>query len=432
MSDDQSGLARVMKPLDDAMDDLRACYVDLHRHPELSFQETRTAGIVADRLTTSGYEVASGVGGTGVVGVLRNGDGPTVALRADMDALPVQEQTGLPYASDVTAKDPEGNEVPVMHACGHDAHTTCMVGAADLLARARDEWAGTLLWFAQPAEERIAGARDMLTDGLYDRFGTPGVVLGQHVGALPAGMVFHRPGPMMAATLSLDVTITGRGGHGSRPESTVDPIVVGAFMVSRLQTIVSREIEPVQPAVVTVGQFHAGTKSNIIPDRAKFSINIRSYDDKVQRRVIDAIERIVRAEADAAGCPEPPQIVRYDGGPVTSNDAAVVDEVKQAHLDWFGPERVMDLPEPIMGSEDFGLFAHPDGDPTTPRTVPTAFWFWGGAGADQLANAPGDDMMEKIKSLPSNHHPGFMVDPEPTLRSGVEALTVAALAYLRN
>jgi amidohydrolase len=412
------------------MPDLIECYVDLHRHPELSTQEHRTAAIVAERLTRSGYEVTPGVGGTGVVGVLRHGDGPTVALRADMDALPVREQTGLPYASEVVAKDAEGRDVPVMHACGHDAHTTSLVGAADLLARGRDAWRGTLVWIVQPAEETIAGARLMLRDGLYERFGTPAVVLGQHVGPFPAGMVFHRPGPMMAATQSVDVTIFGRGGHGSRPETTVDPVVVGAYVVTRLQTIVSREIEPLQPAVVTVGEFHAGTKANVIPDQARLAINIRAFDDKVQRRVVAAIERIVRAEAEAARCPQPPEIRRSYGGPVTSNDAAVVDRVKAAHLAWFGPKRVMDMPVPAMGSEDFGLFAHADGSSESPRTVPTGFWFWGGASADQMAGAEGETILEKIGSLPSNHHPGFMVDPEPTIRTGVEALTVAALAYL--
>jgi hippurate hydrolase len=233
----------------------------------------------------------------------------------------------------------------------------------------------------------------------------------------------------MAATLSLDVTLFGRGGHGSRPETTVDPVVLGAFVVTRLQTIVGREIEPLQPAVVTVGEFHAGTKSNVIPDEARLSINIRSFDDSVQRHIVSAIERIVHAEAEAARCPRPPQIVPSHGGPVLSNDGSVVDRVKAAHLDYFGSGRVVDLPKPVMGSEDFGLFAHPDGDTDSPAAVPTGFWFWGGASAEQIAAAAGDNILEKIAALPSNHHPGFMVDPEPTIRSGVEALTVAALVF---
>jgi amidohydrolase len=426
----KAAAGEVLGPLAPALPALRECYIDLHRHPELSGQEVRTAGIVADRLRSSGYEVTTDVGGTGVVGVLRNGDGPTVAVRGDMDALPVREQTGLPYASQVIAKDPHGREVPVMHACGHDAHTTCLVGSADLLAGARDAWSGTLVWLAQPAEETITGAQAMLRDGLYERFGTPDVVLGQHVAPFPAGMVFHRPGSMMAATMSLEVVITGRGGHGSRPETTVDPVVVGAYIVTRLQTIVAREIEPFEPAVVTVGEFHAGTKSNVIPDEARLSINIRSFDDDVQHHLITAIERIVNAEADAARCPTRPVITRAYGGPVTNNDDSVIERVKSAHLAWFGEDRVKDMPRPAMGSEDFGLFAHPDGDPESPPAIPTGFWFWGGAGEEQLAAAPGKTLTQKALHLPSNHHPGFMVDPDPTLRSGVEALTVAALAYL--
>ena len=420
----------VLAPLGADLPGLRQCYIDLHRHPELSGQEIRTAGIVADRLQASGYEVTGGIGGTGVVAILRNGNGPTVALRGDMDALPVREQTGLPYASEVVARDQRGRDVPVMHACGHDAHTTCLIGVADLLARRRDWWAGTVMFLAQPAEETISGARSMLEDGLYDRFGIPGVVLGQHVAPFPAGMVFHRPGSMMAATLSLDVTITGRGGHGSRPETTIDPVVVGAYIVTRLQTIVSREIEPFEPAVVTVGEFHAGTKSNVIPDEAHLAINIRSFDDDVQRHLVSAIERIVTAEAEAARCPSPPVLTRSYGGPVTTNDGDVIDRVRSAHEAWFGEERVKEMPKPAMGSEDFGLFAHLDGDPDSEPVIPTGFWFWGGAGADQLAAAPGETLAEKARSLPGNHHPGFRIDPDPTLRSGIEAMTVAALAYL--
>jgi amidohydrolase len=420
----------VLAPLDGQLDWLRECYVDLHRHPELSEHELRTAGIAAERVARSGYEVTTGVGGTGVVGVLRNGEGPTVALRADMDALPVTEQTGLPYASEVVTKDDRGRDVGVMHACGHDVHTACLLGAADMLARGRNAWSGTLLLLFQPAEETMTGAQLMLRDDLYRRFGTPDVVLAQHVGPFPVGIVFHRPGPLLAATLSLDVRIFGHGGHGSRPETTVDPLVIGAFIVTRLQTIVSREVEPAQPAVVTVGEFHAGTKSNVIPDEAHLAINIRSFDDGVQAQIVAAIERIVRHEAEAGRSPRPPEITRSYGGPVMSNAPAVIDRVKAAHLAYFGPKRLRDLAYPAMASEDFGLFARPDGDPASPPTIPTGFWFWGGAGPDQLAGLPGDTLAEKLKALPANHHPAFHVDPEPTLRSGVEAITVGALSYL--
>lgn len=420
----------VLAPLAAELAALRDTYVDFHRHPELSGAEIRTSGIVAERLTASGYEVTAGVGGTGVVGVLSNGDGPTIALRADMDALPVTEATGLDYASTVVATDDRGNDVGVMHACGHDAHTTCLIGAADLLARERDAWSGTIMWLAQPGEETLDGAQRMLRDGLYDRFGRPDVVLGQHVGPMPVGLVLHRAGPMMAASLSLDVRIVGRGGHGSRPETTVDPIVVASFIVARLQTIVSREVDPQSPAVVTVGEFHAGTRSNIIPPDARLSLNIRSFDDRVQADVVAAIERIIRAECEAARCPEPPQITRLQGGPVTSNVDEVTARVQAAHTAWFGAQRVMEMPKPVMGSEDFGLFAHLDGDPASPKEIPTAFWFWGGASNEQIAAAPGETVFDKIAALPSNHHPGFMVDPDPTITCGVESLTVAALEYL--
>ncbi len=420
----------VLAPLDQDLPALRERYIDLHRHPELSFQEVRTAGIVADALTASGYEVTPSVGRTGVVGILRNGDGPTVALRADMDALPVKEETGLDYASEVTATDETGREVGVMHACGHDAHTTCMIGAADLLARSRDAWSGTVMWLAQPAEELIAGARSMLRDGLYDRFGTPDIVLGQHVAPSPAGLVLHRPGPMMAATLVINIRVVGRGGHGSRPETTVDPIVVGAFIVARLQTIVARELDPTHPAVVTVGEFHAGTRPNIIPGDARLSVNIRSFDDRVQAKAVAAIKRIVIAEAEAAGCPEPPEIELHHNGPVTANEVEVVARLRAAHEAYFGEGLVIDLPRPVMGSEDFGLFGRPDGDATVASTIPTGFWLWGGAGQAQIEAQPGENVFEKIAALPSNHHPGFMVDPDPTIKTGVEALTVAALAYL--
>ena len=270
----------------------------------------------------------------------------------------------------------------------------------------------------------------MLRDGLYDRFGTPDVVLGQHVGPLPAGMVFHRPGPMMAATLSLDVAIFGRGGHGSRPETTVDPVVVGAYIVTRLQTIVSREIEPLQPAVVTVGEFHAGTKANVIPDEARLAINIRSFDDRVQRHVVSAIERIVQCRSRSGSLSRPPDITRSDGGPVTATTAR-----------WSSGSRLRTSPGSAQAGHGHaccrrwaartsGCSPTPTAIPRRRATIPTGFWFWGGASDEQIAAAPGQTMLEKIASLPSNHHPGFMVDPEPTLRTGVEALTVAALAYL--
>ncbi|WP_312875804.1 amidohydrolase [Arthrobacter terrae] len=246
---------------------LAEVYQDLHRNPELSFQETRTAGIIAERLRHLGYETTTGVGGTGVVGLLRNGDGPTALLRADMDALPVLEKTGLAYASTVTGKAPGGNDVPVMHACGHDVHVTCLLGAAGVLAAERASWAGTLMLVFQPAEELAGGAQAMIDDGLFGRFGAPDVVLGQHVAPFPAGMLAAQPGVAFAAADSLTIRLIGRGAHGSRPETSVDPIVLAAATVLRLQTIVSREVAGSEAAVLTIGAIRAGTAGNIIPKR---------------------------------------------------------------------------------------------------------------------------------------------------------------------
>jgi hippurate hydrolase len=283
-------------------------YRDLHRNPELSLQEFRTAQRVAEAMRPLGFEVTTGVGGTGVVGVLRNGDGPVVLLRADFDALPVQEKTGLPYASTVRGQDQSGADVPVMHACGHDMHATCLVGAATLLANSAAEWSGTVVAVFQPAEELACGARNMVADGLFERFPVPAVVLAQHVGPLPAGTIGYGLGPVMAGMDGVQVTLHGRGGHGSRPEATIDPVLMAANVVTRLQSIVSREVPPGETAVVTVGRLQAGTKDNIIPDSAELGINIRTYDEKIRNLVRASIERIVRAEATASGAEREPDI----------------------------------------------------------------------------------------------------------------------------
>jgi amidohydrolase len=296
----------VLHGLDDAVGDLEALYKDIHSHPELSLQETRTAGLAAERLKAAGFAVTERVGGTGVVGVLRNGDGPTVMLRADMDALPVKEATGLPYASTVTATDADGHETPVMHACGHDIHVTWLAGAGALLARAREAWQGTLMAVFQPAEEIAAGARAMIDDGLFARFPKPDVILGQHVMPLSAGIVASRSGVITSAGDSLQIRLFGRGAHGSMPQASVDPVVMAAATVLRLQTIVSREVAPADAAVVTVGALQAGTKENVIPDEAVIKLNVRTFDAAVRRRVLAAIERIVNAESQAAGAPTTP------------------------------------------------------------------------------------------------------------------------------
>ncbi|ASU85371.1 peptidase M20 [Nocardiopsis gilva YIM 90087] len=416
----------VMRLVDEIFPLVEGFYVDLHKNPELSHAEYRTANSVAEWLTRTGFEVHTGVGGTGVVGILRNGDGPTVMLRADMDALPMEEKTGLPYASTARGTDAEGGEVPIMHACGHDAHTACLVGAADLLAEARDHWRGTLMVVAQPAEETIEGAAAMVADGLYPRFGRPDVVLGQHIGPQPAGMVTHREGVLMAASEATSVRVFGSGGHASRPDATVDPVVIAANIITRLQTVVAREISPSEMAVVTVGMVRAGTKSNIIPDEAYLEINTRALNTLVADRLRTAIERIVRAEAAASGAPREPEITVMQQAGVTANDPDHTHDVAAAHRAYFGDGYVIDLPEPVTGSEDFGVF----GLPGDPDPIPYVYWFVGATPHDVWAAAPGDTPYEKLAGVPSNHSPFFAPDREPTLRAGLAALTIGALTYL--
>jgi amidohydrolase len=308
--------------------------------------------------------VTEGVGGTGVVGLLRNGDGPTVMLRADMDALPVREATGLPYASTATATGPDGRETPVMHACGHDMHVTWLAGATSLLARCPDAWQGTVLAVFQPAEETAEGAQAMIDDGLFDRFPRPDVILGQHVMPAPAGRISLRTGTTQAAADSLDVRLFGRGAHGSMPESSVDPVVMAAATVLRLQSIVSRELAASQSAVVTVGALQAGSRANIIPDDALLKINVRSFDEDVRRHVLAAIERIVMAEAAASAAPRPPVITTTEHYPLTVNDPDRTQRVAAALRDCFGTDRVHELAAPISASEDFGSFGSEWGVPS--------------------------------------------------------------------
>lgn len=395
-------------------------YEDLHRHPELSFQEERTAGIVAEHLAAMGYEVATGIGATGVVGVLRNGDGPTVLLRADMDALPVEEKTGLPYASTQRALDPEGREVAVAHACGHDVHVTCLLAACEALAADRS-WSGTLLAVFQPAEELGQGAKAMVADGLYERFGTPIVVLGQHVAPLPAGMLGIHAGPMYSALDGLRIVLHGHGGHGSMPNATVDPIVMAASTVMRLQTVVSREVPPSEFAVVTVGTLHAGTKANIIPDDAELQVNVRSYKESVRAKVLAAIERIVRGEAAAAGADREPLIEHVEALDSVVNDPDAVERTRAAL------EGACDLlvdPGAVPGSEDVGWFA-------TAAGAPCVYWVLGGADPAHFAGLTSlDEFVDRVGSLPANHSPLYAPVPEPTLSIGTAALVAAAREWL--
>ncbi len=419
-----STVSTVSTSIDGIVDiaDLTGIYRDLHSHPELSLQETRTAGIVAKQLAALGYDVTAGVGGTGVVGVLRRGKGPTVLLRADMDALPVAEQTGLEYASTVRATDQNGQEVPVMHACGHDMHVTCMLGAARALAGDAESWRGTLLLVFQPAEELGTGAQAMVDDGLYERVGTPDVVLGQHVSPLPAGMIGLGAGTSFAASDGLRVVMHGRGAHGSRPEASIDPVVMAAATVMRLQTVVSREIAGTDTAVLTVGALHAGTKENIIADQAELLMNLRTLDPAVRDKVMAAINRIVSGEAVTAGAPKPPEISQTESFPPVINDSGAVERLRAGFEAELGAGHLLD-PGSGTGSEDVGRLA-------TAAGAPCAYWLLGGADPALFDGATEMSAMQKaLQSVPSNHSPLYAPVIQPTMRVGVAALVRAARTF---
>lgn len=416
----RDAVSAVQSTAGDLRDWQEELYRDLHQHPELSHQEHRTAAIVAERLSAAGFDVITGVGGTGVIGVLRNGPGPTVLLRADMDALPIKEQTGLTYASAVVATpDGEGGEVPVMHACGHDMHTACLIGAAHLLAGGVRHWHGSLVTVFQPAEETIDGARGMVDDGLADHIGPVDVVLGQHVSPLPAGTLATIPGPSFAGGASIRITVYGRGGHASTPQNTVDPAVLAAAIVLRLQGIVAREIQPGEPAVVTVGSLHVGTKANIIAEDAELLVNIRFYSDTVRETLLAAIRRIVIGECAASGCPRDPDFEVFEQAPVTDNDVEVTARVNAALSAVFGADALI-TPPLITGSEDFSEIARG-------VQAPYSFWLFGGADPALFASALASGT---LTDLPANHSPRFAPLIQPTLDTGTTALVAAALAWL--
>ncbi|SHE51346.1 amidohydrolase [Streptoalloteichus hindustanus] len=416
----------VLSDLAERLPGLRELYEDLHRNPELSGQERRTAAVVAERFSAAGLRVTAGVGGTGVVGLLGNGDGPVVMVRGDMDALPIAERTGLPYASRVEGTLPDGSRTPVMHACGHDVHAAVLVGVVEALARARDRWAGTLLAVAQPAEETAEGAVAMLADGLFARFPKPDVVLGQHVQALPVGVVAHNPDVVLSAALTIEIRIFGRGGHGSFPEAAVDPVVAAAFLVTRLQTIVSREVPAGEPVVVTVGALRAGTTANVIPDEARLLVNIRTRGDAIRDRVVAAVRRIARAEARAAGCPRDPDVTTSALFPLTRNDSELDDLIGAVHEEVFGLASVIEV-EPVMGSEDFAYYGLPGPGRYGGAPVPYCYWFFGGTARQRWNETPGVGLA-KLRVLPGPHNAAFAPDPEGALLTGVRALTSAALA----
>ncbi|MFI5806003.1 amidohydrolase [Streptomyces sp. NPDC051561] len=384
-------------------------YLDLHTHPELSGHEHRTADRFAAWLTRHGCTVTRGVGGgQGVVGVLRNGAGPTVMLRAELDALPVQEHTGLPYASTVPG---------VMHACGHDLHLAAAAGALALLARTRATWQGTLVVVGQPAEETLEGARAMVGDGLYERFGTPALVLAQHAAPLPAGTVAHPgPGPLMSASTALDVVIHGRGGHGGTPQLTVDPVLAAASAVVRLQSIVSRETAPAEQVVLTVGALRAGDRGNVIPGRAELCLSVRAFTDTALDRVSAAVERIVRGECAASGCPREPEFTVTSRSPVLTPDAAATAALRRAHQEVLGIHRVGIAP-PLTATEDFPWFGT--------GGVPLAYWLLGVTGAAQWRTARNTGA-----PVPANHAPDFAPDVRTALPTGITAMAAAARSAL--
>jgi hippurate hydrolase len=398
---------------------LEDVYLTLHQHPELSNQETKTATMAATALREAGYEVREGIGTTGVVGVLRNGDGPAVLVRADMDALPMKEETGLPYASTDHQTDGVGHVVPVAHTCGHDVHVASLMGAARLLAANRQAWRGTFIPLFQPAEELGSGAAEMVDAGLAKLIPRPDLALAQHVLAYPSGSVGTLAGPFLSTAASMRITVYGRGSHGSMPHLAVDPVVLAATIVVRLQAIVAREVTPGEFAVLTVGQIIAGTKSNIIPDHAVVELNIRAYSDRTRALLIKAIERVVRGECMASGSPKDPELELYDEYPLTSNDPDVTARVAAAFEEHFG-ERAFTAPRQTA-SEDFSRIPDALG-------VPYTYWALGGVDAEKWHRA--DAAGTLATDIPANHSPRFAPVIEPTLEAGTAAIVVAAMAWL--
>ncbi len=390
-------------------------YLDLHEHPELSLHEVNTAAKLAARMRELGYEVTEKVGGTGVVAILRNGAGPTVMLRTELDALPVEEKTGLAYASTVHTKDDAGHDVPVMHACGHDIHMAAWVGTASIMAQTKKDWHGTLILIAQPAEERGMGAKAMIADGLFTRFPKPDVGVALHGGnILPAGKVGFTPEYAYSNSDAVNITIYGKGGHGAHPETTIDPIVIAARVVLALQTIVSREIKPGVPAVITVGYIQGGTKQNIIPDEVHLGLSVRSFTDDVRQHLLSAITRTANAEAQAAGAPKAPLVEHVESLDSLYNDPKLDERLRAVLIQTFGQQNVEQLP-PNMASEDYSAFVK--------AGVPSFYFSLGVADPAKFADAKAGG-----PPLPSNHSPYYAPDLEPTLKTAIEA----EVAVLRN
>ncbi|MBA4160652.1 MAG: amidohydrolase [Novosphingobium sp.] len=398
---------------------LMAIYRDLHQNPELSGQEFRSSKIMANEARKAGFDVTEGVFKTGVVAVLKNGPGPVVMIRADMDALPVEEQTGLPYASKARGKSQAGTESGIMHACGHDTHMTAWIATARVMAANRDKWSGTLIMIGQPAEEAIGGAGGMVRDGLMTRWPKPGFVLAIHDSDLPSGVIGVKSGFALANVDSVDITVKGVGGHGAYPHNTKDPIVLASAIVMRLQTLASRENNPLDPVVVTVGSFHAGSKHNIIPDEARLQLTVRSYTDSSRKLLLDGIKRIAKAEAEASGLPAdklPVVKIEEPGGRATWNTPELAERMRKLFTARFGAARVID-PPPSMASEDFGDLARAAG----PGTQSLILWV-GGRPKEQI-----DAAAREGKQLPGLHSPFWAPEADKVISAGAEALVVAAM-----
>lgn len=396
-------------------------YRTVHQHPELGHQEVNTAATVADALRSFGYTVQEKIGSTGVVGVLENGEGPVVLMRADMDALPIEEATGLPYASSVHATDGDGQEVPVMHACGHDVHVACLLGAARLLAATTSAWHGTYIALFQPAEELADGAEVMLNGDLASTIPHPDVALAQHVLPFPSGRVGTRAGAFLSSGDSMRVTVWGRGSHGSMPQLSVDPVVLASSIVLRMQGIVSREVAPGKFAVVTVGRIAGGSKSNVISDHAVLELNIRTFSESTRTTIVNAIHRIVDGECTTSGSPKPADYELYDHYPVTENDPDVTATVAAAFSDYFGGRAF--IIERQSASEDFSEI---------PDALGTPYTYWGIGGIDPELYAKAEAAGTVARDIPANHSPKFAPVIEPTLKTGTAAAVVAALAWLGN
>ncbi len=408
----------------DYEESLAELFVWFHSHPELSFREYETAARLAEELRSAGVKVTEGVGGTGVVGMLRNGDGPLVMVRADMDGLPILEDTGLAFSSTVTQVDIEGIERPVMHACGHDVHVTSMVGTAKRLVAMRDSWAGTVMFVGQPAEERVGGAKAMIEDGLYNRFGVPDYALAFHISAgEPAGKVMISGGLIASSADSVDITVYGIGAHGASPHKGKDPVYIAAQIVVALQSLVSRELAPLEPGVVTVGSIHGGSKHNIIPDEVKLQLTVRADSEAAREKLLSGIERIAIGVGQTAGMPEDllPKVEVTEGTPATVNNDQLVARIREAFVRDLGEDAVYDKKREGMGAEDFAFFVMTDDE------VPGAYFSVGGTSqADLDADEAGGP------AVPSHHSPFFKIEQEPSVTMGVEAMTVAVLELLSN